>query len=93
MARRNHKDEACECDAGYEAGIVLDPFMGSGTTALVARELGRRYICIDLNPDYCRMARERLTSTEPIIYKRDLTRGNSQGTEDLDARGAMPVDG
>jgi site-specific DNA-methyltransferase (adenine-specific) len=41
-------------------GIVLDPFMGSGTTALVARKLQRRFIGIELNPAYVRMAENRL---------------------------------
>ena len=41
-------------------GLVLDPFVGSGTTCLVARKLGRHYIGIDLNEDYCTMARKRL---------------------------------
>ena len=40
--------------------IVLDPFMGSGTTALVAYGLGRDYLGIELNPDYVEMANERL---------------------------------
>jgi DNA modification methylase len=43
-----------------EGGIVLDPFSGSGTTALVAKRLGRRFIGIELNPKYVRMSRERL---------------------------------
>lgn len=43
-----------------ENGIVLDPFMGSGTTALVARNLGRHYIGCDLNPDYVAIALDRL---------------------------------
>lgn len=42
-------------------GVVLDPFIGSGTTALVARRLGRDFIGIDLNPQYVRLARQRLT--------------------------------
>jgi DNA modification methylase len=39
---------------------VLDPFMGSGTTALVARKLGRRSIGIELNPEYAALAADRL---------------------------------
>lgn len=42
-------------------GIVLDPFSGSGTTAVVAQRLGRRYIGIDCVPEYCEMARRRLS--------------------------------
>jgi len=41
-------------------GIVLDPFIGSGTTALVARKFGRRFIGIDLSRDYVRMTKSRL---------------------------------
>ncbi len=41
-------------------GIVLDPFLGSGTTAVVARRLGRRFVGIDCVPEYCEMARNRL---------------------------------
>jgi DNA modification methylase len=47
--------------ASSHAGqTVLDPFVGSGTTVRVARVLHRRYIGIDINPDYIRMAEERL---------------------------------
>jgi DNA modification methylase len=41
-------------------GLVLDPFMGSGTTAIVAKRLGRRYIGIDANPEYIKIAKERI---------------------------------
>ena len=50
----------CDCNSTTHAGIVLDPFVGSGTTALVARKLGRHYIGIDLQPDYCDMAEKRI---------------------------------
>lgn len=43
-----------------EGGIVLDPFMGSGTTALVARQLRRKFVGIELNRKYVRLAEERL---------------------------------
>lgn len=43
-----------------ENGIVLDPFMGAGTTALVARKLNRNYIGIELNKSYVEMANKRL---------------------------------
>lgn len=43
-----------------ENGIVLDPFMGAGTTAVTARKLNRDYIGYDLNPDYVKMANDRL---------------------------------
>ena len=41
-------------------GIVLDPFLGSGTTAAVAKQMGRHYIGIELNPDYCALAEQRI---------------------------------
>jgi len=48
-------------EAGCPAdGVVLDPFMGAGTTAVVAKELGRDYVGIELNGEYVRMAEERL---------------------------------
>lgn len=43
-----------------EPGIVLDPFAGAGTTCLVAKRLGRRFIGIDLNPEYVSMAQKRV---------------------------------
>ena len=43
-----------------KGGIVLDPFIGSGTTALVAQKIGRNFIGIDLNSQYVQMARQSL---------------------------------
>ena len=44
-------------------GLVLDPFMGAGTTAVVAKKLGRNYLGIDLNPQYVEMANKRIQNT------------------------------
>ena len=55
--------EPCILAGCPEGGIVLDPFLGSGTTAVVARKLGRMCIGIEINPEYCRMAEERIAQT------------------------------
>jgi len=49
-------------------GIVLDPFMGAGTTGLVAKKLNRNYIGIELNPDYIKMAEKRINNTEKPLF-------------------------
>ena len=41
-------------------GIIIDPFMGSGTTGLVAKKLNRKYLGIELNPEYIKIAEDRL---------------------------------
>ena len=43
-----------------EKGIILDPFMGSGTVAEVAKYLGRNYLGIELNGEYIKLAENRL---------------------------------
>ncbi len=45
--------------------VVLDPFLGSGTTSVVAKKLGRHYIGIEVEGDYCCFAEHRLASTQP----------------------------
>jgi DNA modification methylase len=47
-------------------GTVLDPFFGSGTVGVVARQEARHYIGIDLNPEYVEMARQRIESECPM---------------------------
>jgi len=43
-----------------ERDIVFDPFMGSGTTAVVCKQLNRKFIGFEINPDYCKIVEERL---------------------------------
>ena len=54
--------------AGSKPGdLVLDPFGGAGTTGLVADRLGRNAVLCELNPTYAELARERLTSENPMF--------------------------
>lgn len=50
----------CDCDAPHEPGLVLDPFLGSGTTAIAAETLDRHWLGIELNPIYVDLAIERI---------------------------------
>ena len=51
----------CPIDAGCpEGGIVLDPFMGSGTTGVVAKKQGKHYVGIELNKEYIEIADNRI---------------------------------
>ncbi|RLC37005.1 site-specific DNA-methyltransferase [candidate division Kazan bacterium] len=45
-----------------EKDIVLDPFIGSGTTAVACRQLGRHYIGYEINKEYCEIAKQRLAN-------------------------------
>lgn len=50
-------------------GIVLDPFMGAGTTALVASKLNRNFVGFELNPDYIKIAKDRLRNELGMFNK------------------------
>ena len=45
--------------------IVFDPFAGSGTTAVVAKKLRRRFVCVEMNKEYCCWGQKRLQQTTP----------------------------
>jgi site-specific DNA-methyltransferase (adenine-specific) len=59
-------------------GIVLDPFMGSGTTGLAAVELNRRFIGIEIAPEYFELAKQRIITKETLA---DITDKNSHSKE------------
>lgn len=54
--------EPCILAGSRSGGVILDPFLGSGTTAVVAAKHGRDYIGIEINPEYAELAKERLTT-------------------------------
>jgi len=58
--KRSGRPDACDCGTETRAGVVLDPFLGAGTTALVAETHGRDWIGIELNPTYITLATKRL---------------------------------
>lgn len=55
---------------GFDGEVVLDPFAGTGTTCAVAKTMGRRYVGIDINPNYIKLAEERIKNApghEPLL--------------------------
>ena len=50
----------CKCNAGFEPGTVLDPFAGSGTVGVVAKEQGKNAILIEVSPEYVEIIKNRL---------------------------------
>ena len=60
--------EPCILAGSPEQGLVLDPFFGSGTTGAVCKRLSRRYLGIELNPEYCETAKTRIQQTKEELY-------------------------
>ena len=81
----------------YEDDLVLDPFMGSGTSLVAAAKLSRRYVGYDLDDTYCEIARERVAAVSAersavppeapaTASMRTLRRGAAPPNEDFQAR-------
>jgi DNA modification methylase len=58
----------CILAGSKEGDIVLDPFMGSGTTAEVALRLGRQYLGFEINPEYVELAEKRLSAHQNNLF-------------------------
>jgi len=68
------------------SGIIIDPFVGTGTTVYVANKLMRHGIGIDLNPKFCEMARRRISQKNLFVHNRPLQEttnaaGTMEGTD------------
>jgi modification methylase len=69
--------------ASFPGEIVLDPFVGTGTTCAVAKSMGRRYVGIDINPAYVKIAEKRVRDApgfEPLLL---VGRAKYPGKEEL----------
>jgi DNA modification methylase len=60
--------EPCILAGCPEGGIVLDPFAGSGTTGMVALDMGREFVGCELNPEYLPMIEKRMSSVHPKLF-------------------------
>lgn len=59
--------EPCVLAGCPNGGIILDPFMGTGTTAMVARMYGRNFIGFKISKEYCDLANKRLQDTKTLF--------------------------
>jgi site-specific DNA-methyltransferase (cytosine-N4-specific) len=58
----------CILAGSPNGGVVLDPFMGSGTTARVARKLNRHFVGFELNPEYCIIIDKKIQVSKDLFY-------------------------
>ena len=63
--------------------IIFDPFCGSGTTCVAAKMLGRQYIGIDISPEYCKIAGERLKAVETGVPVKEARQGQGALFENM----------
>jgi site-specific DNA-methyltransferase (cytosine-N4-specific) len=65
--------ELCIRLCSVQGDVVVDPFMGAGTTAVVAKKFGRQYIGFDISKEYVEMAKLRLKNTQEVKHEKDIT--------------------
>jgi len=74
--------------------IVLDPFLGTGTTAVAAKKLGRHFVGIDVDPEYAKIANEKIENVAVTMYKGYYVSsflGKIQSIRDIDAAKIFPL--
>jgi DNA methylase len=75
-----------------KAETILDPFLGSGTTAVAAKKLGRHFLGFEISEEYCRIARERiaLVENQPNLFERtEVMRQQALAYDGPDKEGAL----
>ena len=65
---------AQKCIASTTAEVILDPFMGSGSTAIAAEAQGREWIGFDISKDYAKLAKERIQAARGLFRKNERKR-------------------
>lgn len=70
LAVRGELQPSCGCRSTWEAGVVLDPFIGSGSTAIAAEHHGRNWLGVELNPVFARLASRRIEAARQVEQKR-----------------------
>lgn len=83
-AKCNNLTATCECNARSRAGVVLDPFFGSGTVGVVAQQHHRDWIGIELNPAFAKLAEQR------IAHARTTTRTDGRTSTTSTTRSQHP---
>jgi site-specific DNA-methyltransferase (adenine-specific) len=72
----------CDCKSRFQPGVVFDPFMGSGTTAVVAKKQGKHYCGAEMNEEYNEIAEKRIKETPFFTLKS----GDELSSEELQER-------
>lgn len=75
----------CGCGAGFEPGITMDIFMGSGTTGMVAKDMKRKWVGIEISPEYIKIAKLRIKLGDKGYRKHLKKEKELEGMKRLDS--------
>jgi len=74
--------------------VLLDPFLGTGTTAIAVKALGRHFVGIDIDPEYAKIAEKKIENVDVTMYRGYYVSrflGNIQSIRDIDAAKIFPA--